>query len=100
MFRVGPPRNRRPPARAARPLRGQETGELVQETGELVQETGELIKETGAEESVPEKSNIKAENKSKGTAKLNMLGMPTSLYHIDSACTYKKSDQFLRQGLL
>ena len=93
MFRVGPPRNRRPPARAARPLRGQETGELVQETGELVQETG-------AEESVPEISNIKAENKSKGTAKLNMLGMPTSLYHIDSACTYKKSDQFLRQGLL
>ena len=93
MFRVGPPRNRRPPARAARPLRGQETGELAQETGELVHETG-------AEESVPEKSNIKAENKSKGTAKLNMLGMPTSLYHIDSACTYKKSDQFLRQGLL
>ena len=74
MFRVGPPRNRRPPARAARPLRGQETGELVQETGELVHETG-------AEESVPEKSNIKAENKSKGTVKSNMLGMPTSLYN-------------------
>ena len=69
---MGPPRNRRPPARAARPLRGQETGELVQETGECAQKTG-------AEDSVPEKSNIKAENRSKGTAKLNILGMPLSL---------------------
>ncbi|XP_023326911.1 uncharacterized protein LOC111700265 isoform X2 [Eurytemora carolleeae] len=71
--RVGPPRNRRPPARAARPLRGQETGELVQETGECKQKTGESAQKTGAEDSVPEKSNIKAENRSKGTAMLNIL---------------------------
>ena len=83
---MGPPRNRRPPARAARPLRGQEAGELVQETGKLVQETEESAqkteeraRKTGAEDSVPEKSNIKAENRSKGTAKFNILGMPISL---------------------
>ena len=76
---MGPPRNRRPPARAARPLRGHETGELVQETGECAQKTGESAQKPGAEDSVPEKSNIKAENRSKGTAKLNILGMPLSL---------------------